>query len=88
MAWRTVPLLAAAAVFLPTAFSAQSPISNALSVKTDKNPFTGDFNKFVDGVMDEWKLAGMAVAVIDGDDVFTEVCALGRPRLIPTVISC
>lgn len=30
--------------------------------------------------MDEWKLAGMAVAVIDGDDVFTEVSSAMTQR--------
>ncbi|KAK2590160.1 hypothetical protein QQS21_012156, partial [Conoideocrella luteorostrata] len=38
----------------------------------DKSPFTGDFDRYVEGVMDEWKLAGMAVAVVDGEDVFTQ----------------
>ncbi|KJK80157.1 hypothetical protein H634G_04396 [Metarhizium anisopliae BRIP 53293] len=72
MARRTVSKLMVAAAVLPTILSAQIPVSSPLSAQTGKSPFTGDLNSHVEGLMDEWKLAGMAVAVIDGDDVFTE----------------
>ncbi|KAM4057408.1 beta-lactamase [Hirsutella rhossiliensis] len=35
-------------------------------------PFTRDFSAYVEQVMDEWKVPGLAIAVIDGDDVFTQ----------------
>ena len=87
MTRRIVSALVAAAVILPAAFSAQVPISKPPSVQADKNPFTGNFNKYVEGVMDGWKLAGMAVAVIDGDDVFTEVCAHLVVQITPVNIN-
>lgn len=69
---RTLSTLTAAAAILPAVLSTQIPISDGPSTQS-KNPFTGDFNNYVDELMDEWKLAGMAVAVIDGDDTFTHV---------------
>ncbi|KAM3561894.1 hypothetical protein ARSEF4850_002984 [Beauveria asiatica] len=36
------------------------------------NPFTQDFNQYVKDLMDEWKVPGMSVAVIDDDQVYTE----------------
>lgn len=80
MARRTVSKLMVAAAVLPTILSAQIPVSSPLSAQTGKGPFTGDFNSHVEGLMDEWKLAGMAVAVIDGDDVFTEVSSAMTQR--------
>ncbi|TWU76429.1 hypothetical protein ED733_006955 [Metarhizium rileyi] len=66
--------VAAAVVNLPAALSAQTPLSNPVPAQTNhSSPFTDDLNSYVEDLMDEWKLAGMAVAVIDGDDVFTEV---------------
>ncbi|KHN95705.1 Beta-lactamase/transpeptidase-like protein [Metarhizium album ARSEF 1941] len=74
MARRTMSrLMVAAVVSLPAALSAQMPLSHSLSGPASKSPFTGDFGRYVEGLMDEWKLAGMAVAVVDGDDVFTKV---------------
>ncbi|KAF7556511.1 hypothetical protein G7Z17_g1373 [Cylindrodendrum hubeiense] len=36
------------------------------------DPFTPDFVKFVNETLDEWKLAGMSIAVIDEDNVFSK----------------
>lgn len=44
------------------------------------SPFTDDFNSFVADVMGEWKLPGMAIAVVDGEDVFTQVSARSEVR--------
>lgn len=41
-------------------------------------PFTGDFSAYVEQVMDEWKVPGLAIAVIDGDDVFTQASTVHR----------
>ncbi|OAA32355.1 Beta-lactamase/transpeptidase-like protein [Moelleriella libera RCEF 2490] len=46
------------------------------------SPFTDDFNSFVADVMGEWKLPGMAIAVVDGEDVFTQ--AYGYAKLPDT----
>lgn len=46
---------------------------------TGKNPLTGDFVNFVKDNMDYWKIPGMAIAVVDGQDVFSEVCAFHGP---------
>ncbi|RGP76732.1 hypothetical protein FLONG3_5172 [Fusarium longipes] len=36
------------------------------------DPFTPDFSKFVTKALDQWRLAGIAIAVVDGDDVFSK----------------
>lgn len=52
----------------------QIPLDNRpLATVKHGDPFTNDFAKFVDGVMEDWKVPGMSIAVIDGDDVYTEV---------------
>ena len=38
-----------------------------------KDPFTPEFSDFVTKTIDEWKVAGIAIGVIDGDDVFSKV---------------
>ena len=37
------------------------------------DPFTPELSEFVNKTIDEWKVAGIAIGVIDGDDVFTKV---------------
>ncbi|KAF4331968.1 hypothetical protein FBEOM_14245 [Fusarium beomiforme] len=36
------------------------------------DPFTPEFAKFVADAMEEWKLPGISVAVVDGNDVFSQ----------------
>ncbi|KAF4462974.1 beta-lactamase [Fusarium albosuccineum] len=36
------------------------------------DPFTPDLADFILETMDEWKLAGISIAVVDGDDTFTK----------------
>ncbi|KPM41382.1 hypothetical protein AK830_g5215 [Neonectria ditissima] len=36
------------------------------------DPFTPDLVDFIHETLDEWKLAGLSVAVVDGDDVFSK----------------
>jgi hypothetical protein len=38
-----------------------------------KDPFTPEFSAFVAKTLDQWKLAGISIAVVDGDDVFSRV---------------
>jgi hypothetical protein len=37
------------------------------------DPFTPEFAEFVAETMDEWKLLGTSIAVVDGDEVFSQV---------------
>jgi len=37
------------------------------------DPFTPEFSEFVTKKIDEWKVAGIAIGVIDGDDIFSKV---------------
>ena len=46
----------------------------ASSSSSSSSPFTNDLTGYVNEVMDEWKVPGLAIAVIDGGHVHTEVC--------------
>ncbi|KAJ0131992.1 hypothetical protein HZ326_24928, partial [Fusarium oxysporum f. sp. albedinis] len=37
-----------------------------------KTPLTEDFASFVTEILDKWKVPGLSIAVIDGDQVFAE----------------
>ena len=37
------------------------------------SPLTEDFRKLVVETLDEWHIPGLSIAVIDGDDIWTEV---------------
>lgn len=37
------------------------------------NPLTAEFGRYVTDLMDEWKVPGLSVAVIDGDEVYSQV---------------
>lgn len=47
----------------------QQPLAHAAS----QNPFNDDLADAVGNVMDRWKIAGMSVAVVDGDNVYSQV---------------
>lgn len=52
------------------------------SAKTEtKNPFNDDFAKYMHNALDEWKTAGVAIGVVDGNDVFMEVSIIFFPFL-------
>ncbi|CAF3557854.1 unnamed protein product [Fusarium graminearum] len=36
------------------------------------DPFTPDFSEFVNKALDKWKLAGISIAVVDGDNVYSK----------------
>ena len=46
----------------------------AAAGKEKKNPLTAEFGEFVREQLDKWKVPGVAVAVVDGDEVYAEVC--------------
>ncbi|PHH89700.1 hypothetical protein CDD83_5481 [Cordyceps sp. RAO-2017] len=69
-----LPGFAAAALALssPRALvAAQKPVTSVQSPQ-GRNPLTDEFSSFVNDKLDEWKVPGMSVAVIDGQDVYAE----------------
>ena len=42
---------------------------------SSRNPLTKEFSKFVKETLQEWKIPGVSIGVVDGDQVFTEVGA-------------
>ena len=46
------------------------------SSSSSSSPFTDDLTWYVNEVMDEWKVPGLAIAVINGGHVHTEVYML------------
>lgn len=38
------------------------------------SPFTDAYKKRVEDLLEEWHVPGVAIGVVDGDDVWTEVC--------------
>ncbi|KAF7546718.1 hypothetical protein G7Z17_g8236 [Cylindrodendrum hubeiense] len=49
------------------------------------DPFTRDFKEFANCTIDQWKVPGMAIAVIDGDEIYSEL-AQGWQTPISTII--
>lgn len=41
--------------------------------KKGKSPFTDDFRKHVDELLEKWHVPGMAIGVVDGNNIWTEV---------------
>ena len=45
-----------------------------VKVGGDKSsPFTAEFEELVNATLEVWKVPGLSIAVIDGDDVWSEV---------------
>lgn len=53
------------------AFADQKPLTSDDAASA--NPFTEKFNSYVAELMEEWKVPGFSIAVVDGDDVFSKV---------------
>ncbi|KAJ3482019.1 hypothetical protein NLG97_g7678 [Lecanicillium saksenae] len=49
------------------------------------NPLTDEFGRYVTDLMDEWKVPGLSVAVIDGEDVYSQ--GYGFARLPDTPVT-
>jgi hypothetical protein len=52
--------------------------SAAYNNASGKNPFTKEFGTFVRDILEEWKVPGMSLAVIDGEDIYAEVAVPDR----------
>lgn len=55
------------------ASSAQEPLHDPKNKAASGDPFTDDFGKFVTKLLDEWKVPGVSIAVVDGEDVHAQV---------------
>lgn len=42
-----------------------------------KTPLDADFAKYVNDMLEKWHTAGIAIGIVDGDSVFTEVSVFG-----------
>lgn len=52
----------------------QKPLHDAAAKgSAGGNPLNDDFRKYVTGLMEEWHVPGLSVAVIDKDQVYTQV---------------
>lgn len=67
--------------------SEQKPISEQGSTASG-NPLTDEFGDFVREQLEKWKVPGVALAVIDGDDVYTEVSAFIRKLTYSIIRGC
>lgn len=57
--------------------SEQVPLRSHHDNKVDRgNPLSEEFGRYVTGLMGKWKVPGLSVAVIDGDEVYTQVSSL------------
>lgn len=78
--WRIIPTLCLAASVVSVrgqgnaadAQNEQKPIAYQEHT-AGGSPLTSEFSEFVLERLDEWKVPGVAVAVIDGDEIYTEV---------------
>lgn len=53
--------------------AAQRPLQGGGGTsKKGESPFTDEYAKHVDGLLERWHVPGMAVGVVDGDDIWTE----------------
>lgn len=74
--WRVFPSLCLAASVVSVrgqgnAANAQKPITSQEPAASG-NPLTSEFAEFVLQTLDEYKVPGVAVAVVDGDEIFAE----------------
>lgn len=68
-----LPAWTVVAGFISTACAAdQKPIGPDGGSETG-NPFNDDFSKLAEETLDNWKVPGLAIAVIDDEDVYAEV---------------
>lgn len=72
-----VALTAAATPVLGTpvrAGNVQLPLNHVQpSLASDKNPFTREFDAYITTLLDEWKVAGLAIGVVDAHESHVKV---------------
>lgn len=74
----STPLLAF--IFLRGSFaSEQRPLlSNTELTRNRSNPLTEEFGDYVNSLLEDWKVPGLSIAVIDEDEVYTEVSLVAK----------
>lgn len=50
----------------------QTPISDETEVVRG-SPFTKEYEKHVSELLEKWHVPGVAIGIVDGDDIWTEV---------------
>lgn len=58
----------------------QTPISGDDKSIRD-SPFTKEYEKHVGELLEKWHVPGVAIGIVDGDDIWTEVGRAHLPRL-------
>lgn len=64
-------LVAGLALWVSHVAAASDPTQKTLLGSS--SPFDEEFNAYVHGLLDKWHVPGVAVAVVDGDDIWSEV---------------
>lgn len=77
----TLAVVGQFAVAVPSA--AQLPLTYRPASSLDNGPFTPQFDKYINDLLDEWKVAGLAIGIVDGKESYTKVSLLdSSPRLV------
>jgi hypothetical protein len=73
----TKVVVATAAILGIAGGSQQKPLHElAPTGKGTHNPLTPEFAEYVAGLLEDWKVPGMSIAVLDGDELYAEVRTL------------
>lgn len=51
----------------------QRPISDDKAKSVRGSPFTKEYEKHVGELLEKWHVPGVAIGIVDGDDIWTEV---------------
>lgn len=65
-------LVAGLALCLPHVAAASDPTQKTLLGSS--NPLDEKFGVYVKELLNKWHVPGVAIAVVDGDDIWAEVC--------------
>ncbi|ROV94140.1 hypothetical protein VPNG_09366 [Cytospora leucostoma] len=50
----------------------QQPLQGVGKESKNKSPFTEGYGKYVEQLLEEWHVPGVAIGIVDGDDIWTE----------------
>lgn len=81
---RALRITACLLLLSPTAIASpgQAPLHDLKNNLKTETPFTDDFGKLVTELLNEWKVPGVSIAVVDGEDVHAQVGRLHRSRYL------
>ncbi|XWW98537.1 hypothetical protein V2A60_006537 [Cordyceps javanica] len=67
-----------------SAHDAQVPLNHFQSIESPgRNPFTSQFDNYVEGLLDEWKVAGLAIGIVDSQDSYTKAYGYAQLPNVP-----